>query len=1371
MIKLNLLYKYLVVLFCTALLASELSAQAENTVYINEFLASNKKNLLDEDGESSDWIEIYNPTKETMDLSDWALTDDSLNLQKWIFPNVEIASGDFLVVFASLKDRRAPGQELHTNFRLESSGEYLALINKSGEVVSEFKPEFGKQYEDISYGVLQNKDTLKLVNESTKGKVIIPTQEEWNGIRLTWSGSGEQIDDSGWKDAYPAVGYDIRNAVSNINLALGKPVIQSSEYNGGNFPASLATDGNSNNFTHTGDSDFSPWLEVDLEKTYFVDRVIIQNRKNCCQERLYNITIEVLDENGNSLYESPTINSFDEGETPVSPGSQIEYTFDDLPAGGIGGQKIRIKKVSVSGVREYLSIAELEVFGIESYNNEILTDIEEMNGSGSVALMRFPFRIENISEIDHVQLQMKYDDGFVAFVNGVEMASSNKPETNLSYNSVASQTHFAKSVEVFNVPVSALREGENVLAIAGLNNSKDDNSFFINSNLFAFKIEAAGYGFFVVPTPGSLNSEGVEGFVADTKFDIDRGFFEEAFAVTVSSETPGATIIYTTDGSEPTLTNGTKVNPATEETIPIARIDINKTTILRAAAFRNGLQSTNTDTHSYIFLDDIITSEVMDKTITNDGRYKPYMKQALSGLPTLSLVIPPGTIEDEIDRKASLEWIVPGSEEGFQVNCGARYYGGEWAGPFAKQNFRVYFRSRYGVSKLKYPLFEGFEFGIPTADKFDQLEIRAGSHDMVQRGFYMSNRFADDSMLEMGNLNSHGRFVHLYFNGVYWGMYHLRERFNADWLSQYAGGDKEDYEAISGNKNIGGWTLNDRVYDGEGTAWETAKSLREDYQSIKEYVDLQSYIDFMLLYMFGNSENEYRCVGSTIPGVGFQFQLNDADGFLRDTGNRTNMGQPGQQHADGPGSIFSMLFKEGHPAYKTLLADRIHKHFFNNGALTSNSIADRLGKRCNEVTIPFYAEAARWGYRSPDSWEGAKNDYFSNVIPYRPATVLQQFIDAGFYPDLEAPIFLLNSEEKYGGNFIAGDQLDLQASSGNIYYTLDGSDPYNPVKDDNEAEVLIESAANKKVLILSNAIPDNWNKLNFDDSGWTEGTGGVGYEKDAGYEPEIGIDVSSMHNKYHGCLIRIPFTVDESVKSSIDKLVLKMKYDDGFVAYLNGEEVARANVSDNQVWDSNASGLNEANSAKNLNISAFIDKLKNGDNLLAIHGLNASVGSSDFLISAELEASTISDFEEQLTPNAILYDNLGVILDTTVVVTARTFKDGIWSALSQATFTKSIATDIKEDEVLGSKQFEVFCFPNPFSNQILFRTSVLKSNSVKLEIFNISGSRMHVQEYLVTAGQRTSIRVKTEGWEQGIYMYRIKNEKGEYKAGKIIKTN
>ncbi|MEO1844083.1 MAG: CotH kinase family protein, partial [Akkermansiaceae bacterium] len=122
---------------------------------------------------------------------------------------------------------------------------------------------------------------------------------------------------------------------------------------------------------------------------------------------------------------------------------------------------------------------------------------------------------------------------------------------------------------------------------------------------------------------------------------------------------------------------------------------------------------------------------------------------------------------------------------------------GSYVTNFAKRSMRVNFRSDYGPKKLTFPVFDGHEYQIPPADRFDSIDLRAGNHDMSARGAYMSNRFVDDAMIDMGQIAPHGRFVHLYLNGLYWGQYHLRERWNGSMLSEYFGGSKDQYEAIN----------------------------------------------------------------------------------------------------------------------------------------------------------------------------------------------------------------------------------------------------------------------------------------------------------------------------------------------------------------------------------------------------------------------------------------------------------------------------------------------------------------------------------------------------------------------------------------------
>ena len=536
--------------------------------------------------------------------------------------------------------------------------------------------------------------------------------------------------------------------------------------------------------------------------------------------------------------------------------------------------------------------------------------------------------------------------------------------------------------------------------------------------------------FFVPPTPGAANTAGFTAVVADTNFLPKRGFFDAPISVAITTATAGATIRYTTDGAKPTEATGTVYSG------PIA---ITTTTTLRAFAFKAGAAATNVDTNTYIFPASVVASGVMNTAITQDPAYAPQMIAALKDIPSVSLVLPnAGAIHDTTEIETSIEYIRPDGVAGTQEDCGITFFGGAFTA-FAKESFRLYFRGDYGAAKLKYPLFEGYARGLAPATEFDSLELRNGSHDMVERGFYMSNIFTDATMLGMGRMNPHGRFVHLYINGTYWGMYHMRERWNAAMHADYLGGLKEDYEAIAGNLNVGGWAVPGTPFDGDGSAWDRIKSLRSDYTAIRPYLDVPQFADYMLMFMFGDSEDEYRCVGPVLEGSGFKFLLNDADGFLRTSaGDRTARSTPGVQNGDGPGSLFSMLHASGDADYRLMLADQIHRHFFNDGAMTPAKNIARLQALCTEIQRAIIPECARWGYRTPANWASARDNILANWFPSRTAAYISILRNAGFYPTVDAPEF-----NQHGGSIAANFSLTMTTPTGGAatYYTLDGTDP------------------------------------------------------------------------------------------------------------------------------------------------------------------------------------------------------------------------------------------------------------------------------------------------------------------------------------------
>jgi hypothetical protein len=212
---------------------------------ITELMAANTATLADQDGAFSDWIEIYNPDSGVLDLTGWYLTDSTDNRTRWQFPVTTLAPGSYLVVFASNKNRRESGKELHTNFALSASGEYLALVKPDGvTIASEYAPTFPAQTDDVSYGAILRSDgtvsTLSFFSTPTPGRA-----NSASGVLLvetvTFSRrAGPFSNTFNLELSGASTGQKIRYVVSTSSApgaTLPEPTQSSKEYTGRNTPA------------------------------------------------------------------------------------------------------------------------------------------------------------------------------------------------------------------------------------------------------------------------------------------------------------------------------------------------------------------------------------------------------------------------------------------------------------------------------------------------------------------------------------------------------------------------------------------------------------------------------------------------------------------------------------------------------------------------------------------------------------------------------------------------------------------------------------------------------------------------------------------------------------------------------------------------------------------------------------------------------------------------------------------------------------------------------------------------------------------------------------------------------------------------------
>ncbi len=543
-------------------------------------------------------------------------------------------------------------------------------------------------------------------------------------------------------------------------------------------------------------------------------------------------------------------------------------------------------------------------------------------------------------------------------------------------------------------------------------------------------------------TPLEPNRNPVSGVVADTKFSVDRGFFTEPFEVEITTKTEGARILYTTSGREP---NEGSIFTGPIEHVYDGPIMISETTVLRAAAFKDGLAQSNVDTQTYIFASDVGQQEEMTGTDADH----PRMAEALTSIPTISLAVEDledvtvggdrGSDNDE-EFQTSVEFLQPDGTEGIQIDAGVSRFGGYFTN-FDKENFRLHFRKRYGAGRLEYPVYRGHEMGIAPAEEFDAINLRSGSHDMFNRGAYLSNRFIDDTLLEMGHIAPHGRFVHVYINGFYWGQYHLRERWNAPMFASYFGGPEADYDAINGNNQGPQEFLPGDPFDGDREFWSEVLDIATQpnpFANIQNHVDMGSYLAFQLTWLSGNSESEFQAAGSREQGIPFKFYFKDADGYLRPVNSA-------RRSSRGPGNIFREMNNAEEPDYQMFLADTIHKHYFNDGAFTRDRNLARLQRRIDETELSMIAESARWNYRTLASWQTFQDNLINNHFPDLTKDMIRAFRNEGWYPDITAPTFL-----QRGGEIEAGFRLQMTVGTifnpqpGDLLYTIDGTDPRAP---------------------------------------------------------------------------------------------------------------------------------------------------------------------------------------------------------------------------------------------------------------------------------------------------------------------------------------
>lgn len=455
------------------------------------------------------------------------------------------------------------------------------------------------------------------------------------------------------------------------------------------------------------------------------------------------------------------------------------------------------------------------------------------------------------------------------------------------------------------------------------------------------------------PTPGMPN-QAVPGRPATPTASIGRGVHNAAVSETLSSATPGAQIRYTLDGSAPSAQSVLYTGPFQ---IALSNRGDQSMITLRAVSIANG-QTSLESAHTYLYSPGLIAAgydQLPTVSVQTNDRTMPTCVRAQPTICTR--------------EAASIDYIDPGDGAGFGVTAGIAVFG-DSSVDFPKTSFRLYFDDEWGVSNLKYPVFDGYGQGfIEPTETFDKLELRAQSWDGPFDGargpdYYVSDRWWKDTVLDLGSLSPHGRFVNVFMNGRYHGVYDLRERFDSKWFESYGQGDSSEYDSV---KWDGASHINAIISIDEGTTalWDRVRAAAS-YQQVKGWINPvalvhQEMVDSLTL-SDGVGEREYRFVGGRTAD-------HPDDAILMHSDNDMAFGLQGSWWTwapAGPGlSHLGWLSRWSSDAeFRQIILDETAWAFCGDGPLTAQASVDRLNEWAGEVELTMNAETARWGATS-----------------------------------------------------------------------------------------------------------------------------------------------------------------------------------------------------------------------------------------------------------------------------------------------------------------------------------------------------------------------------------------------------------------------
>ena len=496
----------------------------------------------------------------------------------------------------------------------------------------------------------------------------------------------------------------------------------------------------------------------------------------------------------------------------------------------------------------------------------------------------------------------------------------------------------------------------------------------------------------------------------------------------------------------------------------------------------------------------------------------------------------------------------------------------------------------------------------------------------IGKAEYIRDEYSRKTQLALGQPAAHGTYVHLYLNGMYWGLYNLTERPDDAFSSSYMGGDKDEWDVITGGTR---GTNAIQIKGGNRAGFDRLMQMvsrreyrtPQGYNEIQDYVNLDSLIDYMMcIYFAGNRDAPTVIGGGGTPWNyyssyrrtdtdGFYYYVWDAEWSLEEPTTNVIEFHRGR---DNPALVFQSLREL--PEFRMYVADRIQKHFFNGGPLSTEKSTERYLALAAQIDRAIVGESARWGdkrfsqprLRDPH-WLDEINRISQQYLSVRSDIVLEQLKTANLFPSVSAPEF-----SHRGG--VIDAEVSLKLSS--------------VVTQEFRSETVFDLDSEWKYNQSGNDLGSAWRQPGYNDSGWQSGLGLLFVESSDLNGPE-NTPLQLGQTTYY---FRKTLTIDSTSDLSKASAFLSPFVDDGVIIYINGAEALRVGMPDGNVTHNTFASRTVTNASLEGPFVLDLSLLKNGENVIAAEVHQTNANSSDIVFGLVMEMLLPVEDDAQAVP-------------------------------------------------------------------------------------------------------------------------------------------